>query len=67
MPPKKVPRKRGRKASKTTTKVKSQDGNGKKVHRKRGRKPKGGKIVKHIDELNNAAEAKKPNIILQLK
>ena len=67
MPPKKVPRKRGRKASKTTTKVKLQDGTGKKVHRKRGRKPKGGKIVKHVDELNNATEAKKPNIILQLK
>jgi len=67
MPPKKVPRKRGRKGSKNPIKVKTQVNTGKKVHKKRGRKPKGGKIVKHIDELANATEVKKPNIILQLK
>ena len=39
----------------------------KKVHKKRGRKPKGGKIIKKINEKINADELKKPNIILQLK
>ena len=57
------PKKRGRKPKKKINPVDEP----KKVHRKRGRKPKGGKIIKKINEKINPDELKKPNIILQLK
>jgi len=55
------PKKRGRKPKPTPV------NESKKVHKKRGRKPRGGKIIKKINEKINPDEHKKPNIILQLK
>jgi len=63
MPPKK---KRGRKPSKKSAKNASEP-IPPKIHKKRGRKPKGGKIIKSVNEKIDIKEIKKPNIILQLK
>jgi len=61
------PKKRGRKPSKKVADSTSNTPPPPKIHKKRGRKPKGGKIIKNINEKINIKEIKKPNIILQLK
>ncbi len=61
------PKKRGRKPSKKAPDPASTSEPAPKIHKKRGRKPKGGKIIKSINEKINIKEIKKPNIILQLK
>lgn len=67
MPPKKRGRKPSKKAPDPTSTPTSTSKPAPKIHKKRGRKPKGGKIIKSINEKINIKEMKKPNIILQLK
>ena len=60
---KKKPKRRGRKAKKSTNKPEE-----KKQPKKRGRKPKGGKIIKKKTIVNTKnKKISQPNIILHLK
>ncbi len=66
----KKPKKRGRKSKKEKEemlKKEKEEGKPVKKLKKRGRKPKGGKIIKAKDILNNNEKQINPNIILHLK